>query len=76
MNNRVKQRREELGLSQEELADKSKVSRQTISDLENNKLDNVGSKILKKLAAALECEVTDIFFNQTVVCAIQESEEE
>lgn len=39
MENIIKNRRKELGLSQEELAKKCGVSRQTINAIENNKYD-------------------------------------
>ena len=37
----IKERREELGMTQEELSRKSGVSRQTISAIETGKYDNV-----------------------------------
>lgn len=39
MENRIKERRRVLGLSQEELARRCGVSRQTINAIENNKYD-------------------------------------
>ena len=39
MENRIRSRRKELGLSQEELAKRCGVSRQTINAIENNKYD-------------------------------------
>ena len=39
MQNKIRERRKELGLSQEELAKKCGVSRQTINAIENNKYD-------------------------------------
>ena len=39
MRNRIRERRKELGLSQEELAKKCGVSRQTVNAIENNKYD-------------------------------------
>ena len=56
MENRIKERRIELGMTQEELSRKSNVSRPIICGLENNTLDNIGSKIMSKLAMALECK--------------------
>ena len=67
MNNSVKRRREELGFTQDELSKKSKVSRQTISVIENNNLENIESKTMFKLAVALECDIGDIFFKENVV---------
>lgn len=39
MENKIRDRRKELGLSQEELAKKCGVSRQTVNAIENNKYD-------------------------------------
>ena len=39
MENIIRQRRKELGLSQEELAKRCGVSRQTVNAIENNKYD-------------------------------------
>lgn len=75
MNNSVKSRREELGLTQEELAIKSKVSRPTISMIETNSLDNIESKTMLKLAIALDCDIGDIFFKENVVLTQQEKRE-
>ena len=67
MNNSVKKKREELKLTQEELALKSGVSRPTISLIENNLLSNIESKTMLKLATALNCDIGDIFFKENVV---------
>ncbi|MDO4778494.1 MAG: helix-turn-helix transcriptional regulator [Tissierellia bacterium] len=63
MNNKLKEVRENKGISQEELSLKSGVSRTTISSLENQKAMDVKSSTLISLANALEMEITDIFFN-------------
>lgn len=62
MKNIVKEIREELGLSQEELAKKSTVSRTTISELENGKTDVITNITLEKIAQALNKKVPDVFF--------------
>lgn len=62
MKNKLKEYREKLGLSQEELAEKSGVSRTTISDLENNKKEVTTNITLEKLAEALGKKVSTIFF--------------
>lgn len=67
MQNKLKEKRENLKLTQEELAKKSNVSRQTISQIENNSLNNIESKTMLKLANALECDIGDIFFKEIVV---------
>ena len=71
MKNKVRQRREELGLTQEELSIKSNVSRPTISMIETNSLENIESKTMLKLAIALECDIGDIFFKENVVLTQQ-----
>lgn len=76
MNNKVKERREELRMTQEYLSNSSGVSRQTISDLENKKISNIGSQIMTKLARALYCQETDIFFVNDVSYTIQNKKEE
>lgn len=62
MKNKLKEVREQKKMSQEELSKKSKVSRTIISELENGKTNVVTNVTLEKIAEALECKVTDIFF--------------
>lgn len=62
MKNRLKENREEKGMSQEELAKKSTVSRTIISGLENQKIDGVTNITLEKLANALDKKVSEVFF--------------
>ena len=50
MNNILKEVREEKGISQEELAKKSTVSRTIISELENQKTEVITNITLEKLA--------------------------
>lgn len=76
MNNSVRKRREELGLTQEQLSIKANVSRPTISMIETNSLDNIESKTMLKLAIALDCDIGDIFFKETVVLTQQEKAKE
>lgn len=57
----VKSKREEKGLSQEELARLSGVSRATISMLETNTTAKTSTTTLIKIARALDCRVADIF---------------
>jgi repressor LexA len=52
---RVQQRRRQLKLTQEVLAERVGVKRGTIADLERNIRHVVGSDTLKKLAQALGC---------------------
>lgn len=60
----IKERREALGMSQEELANKSKVSRQTISALECGKTENVLVGTLVSIANALDTTVDKFFCNE------------
>lgn len=76
MQNSVKEKREELGLTQEELSIKSGVSRPTISMIENNALENIESKTMLRLAKALDCDIGDIFFKEKVVLTQQNNEQE
>ena len=56
MENRIKERRKELGLSQEELAKRCGVSRQTVNAIENNKYDPTLA-LAFRLAAELQLTV-------------------
>lgn len=62
MKNILKQVREEAGLTQMGLSQKSGVSRTTISELENFKTVIITNATLEKIANALEKRVPDIFF--------------
>lgn len=66
MGYRLKEIREEKGITQEELEKMSGVSRQTISAIENN--DNYQAKTgtLVALARALETTVDKLFFEMAV----------
>ena len=63
---RIRERRELLRMSQEDLSLKCGVSRQTISGLENTPGKNVSTKTLEKIAAALEITVGELFFTDDV----------
>lgn len=60
MQNKIRERRKELGLSQEELAKKCGVSRQTINAIENNKYDPTLS-LAFSLARELSIKVDELF---------------
>jgi DNA-binding XRE family transcriptional regulator len=64
MQNRVKEYREKEGLTQEELAKKSEVSRNTISSIETGANTNVTYDVMEKIANALNKKVPTIFFNK------------
>ena len=64
MENRLKQFREEKGWTQDELAQRSGVSRVTICLLENGKMKTSKTDTLTKIADALGAKVTSVFFYQ------------
>ncbi len=66
MGYKIKERREELKMSQIDLAKKSGISRATISSLENNSVRNTSTKVLKEIASALETTVGELFFGDDV----------
>ncbi len=59
--NRIKERRMELKMTQEELCAKTGLSRATISALENNEDADMKVSTLKALALALECKPHSLF---------------
>lgn len=60
MQNRIKQLRKEVGYSQEELAKKCAVSRQTINAIENDKYDPTLT-LAFSLAKELKTTVDELF---------------
>lgn len=63
MEYKIREFREERHMSQQELAEKSGVSRATLSGLENGKIEVTTTETLIKIATALEKKVSDIFLN-------------
>ena len=63
MGYRIKECREEQGMSQEELASKANVSRTIISGLETGTITVTTTGTLIKIAEALNKKVNDIFFD-------------
>ena len=59
---KIKEKRLELGLSQEQLAEMSGVSRTIISGLESGKTTVTTTETLLRLSKAMNCRVKDIFF--------------
>ncbi len=59
---RIKECREEVKMTQEELAKKAGVSRTIISGLENGTITVTTTGTLSKIANALGKKVSDIFF--------------
>lgn len=62
MEYKVKEIREDMGLSQEGLSKKAGVSRTIISGLESGTIKETSTKTLSKIAHALDKKVSDIFF--------------
>lgn len=62
MGYKIKEIREEKGMTQEQLSKKANVSRTIISGLENGKIKTTTTGTLLKIAEALEKTVADIFF--------------
>ena len=60
LSSRIRQRREQLGLSQEELAKRCGVSRQTVNAIENNKYDPTLT-LAFHLAGVLGTTVDELF---------------
>lgn len=60
---KVKDYRERLGMTQEELSRESKVSRTIISGLESGKEIVTSTDTLIRLAKTLKCSVSDIFLD-------------
>lgn len=59
--NRLKELRAERGMSQEELAEKSGISRATISKIENDEAASVSTKTISKIADVLKVKPSEIF---------------
>lgn len=66
MGYKVKEYREALGMTQEELSIKSGVSRGTIVALENDKESATTTATLRKVAKALGVTISHLFFDQCV----------
>ena len=66
MENKLKKIREKKGYTQVQLAKKSGVCRTVISGLETGSWTQTTTGTLRKIAAALDVSVTEIFFSQEV----------
>lgn len=71
MKNNVKKYRELAGLTQDELSQKSEVSRNTISSLETGSNTNVTYDTMIKIAGALNKKVATIFFEDKAQNIVQ-----
>lgn len=63
MKNSIREKRKQKGISQDELAKKCGVSRQTINAIENNKYDPTLA-LAFRLAQELDSTVDKLFINQ------------
>ena len=61
--NRIKEAREQLGMSQEALSQKANISRAMISKLETNQKVDCKVSTLVAISDALGCLVSDIFLS-------------
>lgn len=61
MGYKIKECRESMGISQEELAKRAKISRTTLSGLETGTIKTTTTSTLLKIADALGKKVSDIF---------------
>lgn len=59
---KIKEYRVEKGYSIQELADKVGISRTYMSQIENGKVENIGTKLLVAIARCLDKKVDDILF--------------
>ena len=64
MKNRIAERRAELDMTQEDLADAIGVQRSTISRYDNEKLEKIPYSHANKLAEALRCSTEYLFFEE------------
>lgn len=62
--NKIKEMRTKKKMTQEELSTKSGVSRTIIWALESGKQEVTTTSTLKKIAAALNASVSEIFFDE------------
>jgi len=62
--NRLKEIRESKNMTITQLAELSKITRQTIYRLENDEVDAANTQTLKRLADALGVKITDFFMEQ------------
>jgi len=61
MKTRIKEQRIKIGMSQDQLAEKSGVARTIISQLETGQRTVTTTETMLKIARALDCSVADIF---------------
>ena len=59
---KIKEYRQKIGMSQQELSEKSGVSRTIISGLESGRIKVTSTGTLLKIATAMNAQVGDIFY--------------
>lgn len=60
--NKIAEYRQKVGMSQQELADKAKITRPYLSLIENGKQEVIGSDVMFRIADALNVPYYEIFF--------------
>lgn len=65
MENKLKYKRKQKGMTQTQLADKANITRPYLSLIENN-LSSPSITVCIRLAELLDCRVDDIFFTEVV----------
>lgn len=60
---KVSHRRDELGLSQQAVADRAKISRNYVSLIERGEAQNISTAVLEQLATALQLTIADLLEN-------------
>ena len=66
MSYKISEMRKKKGITQDELAKRSGVSRAIVSGLESGRITITTTQTLVKLARALNCTVQEIFFDESV----------
>ena len=64
MTYKVKEKREEIGMSQAELIEKTEISRATISLIENGGDVDIKISTLDAIAKALNCSPASLYLNE------------
>ena len=72
----IRQARRDLGMSQTELANKSGLSRSTISSLERDSFDDLGVRRLERICAVLNLGLSIAPLEQTQDTAVAEDHDE
>ena len=62
MQNNIEKIRKSLNMTQEELAQKSGISRVTIGNFENGKIEVTTNQTMEKIANALGKKINDVFY--------------